>query len=251
MMNINKRDKNIEIPQIDITELESIVNTGVKTKVSFIAYLKECFKELGFKNIFHDKNGLIVIGLVGILMLIFSMASISEETIQSLYKFTFVISPILYLSVVWFSFYNSRAKGAFDIEMTCKYNLYQLSALRMFSFSVVSIIINTFSIMIIGTLFKHVDVIRMIILSITGLFLFSTVFLYSLMRFRWKNAKFLVIATWIIGNVFFSSTNYSLYLQFLMKAPIYIHLGISILCGIMYIKNLNNLINFRRKKGEI
>lgn len=250
-MDINKKNINIEIPQMDFGELESIVNTGVKPKISFLSYLKSCFKELGFKNIFHDKNELIVIGVVGFLLLIISMSNLDYGNTEFLYKFIFIVSPILYLSVVVFSFYNSKEKGAFDIEMTCKYNLYQLAALRMFSFSVFSILINTFSIVIIGVLFKQVDAIRMIIISITGLFLFSTVFLYSLVKVKWKSAKYIVIATWVSINIILRSTNYDGYMYFLMKAPLYIHLGISIICGILYVKNLNKLINYRRNKGEI
>lgn len=250
-MNVNKKDMNIEIPDMDFRELESIVNMGVKPKIVFISYLKRCFKELGFKNIFHDKNELIVIGVVGIILLLVSMVNLADANLQTLYKFTFIVSPILYLSVVVFSFYNSKEKGAFEIEMTCKYNVYQLAALRMFCFSVVSILINTFSIVIIGVLLKEVDVMRMIIVSITGLFMFSTVFLYSLIKFKWRLAKYLVVAAWLSINLILSRIDYGAYIQFLMKAPLYIHLVISIICGFLYVKNLTELINFRRKKGEI
>lgn len=48
-MNKNKEDMAIEIPQMDFGEIETIVNTGVRSKVSFLRYLKRCYRELGFK----------------------------------------------------------------------------------------------------------------------------------------------------------------------------------------------------------
>lgn len=250
-MGNTKKNIDIEIPDIDLGDLESIVNTGVKPKISFFTYLKTCFKELGFKNIFHDKNELIIITLVAILLIIAPISNLLYANINSLYKFIFIISPILYLSSVIFSFYNSKEKGAFDIEMTCKYNLYQLSAIRMFFFSLVSMLINTGLIVVVGGVFKQIDIIRMIIISITSILIFSTLLLYSLVKIKYKSFKYILIILWISINIFLSSIDYDGYIYFLMKAPLYIHLFISILCGILYVRNLNRLINYRQNKGEI
>ena len=161
------------------------------------------------------------------------------------------MSPIMYLVAVLFSFYNSKEKGAFDIEMTCKYNLYQLSALRMFIFSLAGILINTLSIIIIWFIGRQIDVIRMIVISITGLFLFSVIFLYSLLKLKLTVSKYFVVSSWIIINLFLSKSNNEAYKEFLIKAPLLIHLIISGICIVLYIKNLNKLINYRYKKGEI
>lgn len=250
-MNNNKKKIDIVIPEIDLEDIESIVSKGIKPKISFITYLKESFKELGFNNIFHDKAELTIIILVGIILLLIPMANLGNLDISDLYKFTFIVSPMIYLSAVIFSFYNSKEKGAFDIEMTCKYNLYQLSALRMFVFSIASIIINTFSIIIIGVISRNIDVIRMIIISIAGLFIFSTIFLYSLLNLKWSFSKYFVIGGWLCINILLSKMDNKIYEEFLIKAPLYIHLIISGICMILYIKNLNKLISYRRKKGEI
>lgn len=246
-----EKDMDRNIPYMDFGELESIVNAGVKKRTSFIGYLSSSFKELGIRNIFHDKNELIVIGLIGIAVMIFSLYNIRRESMKSMYTFVFSVSPVLYFSVVAFSFYNSKEKGAFDLEMTCKYNLFQLTALRMFTFSIANIIINSFIVIGFWTFNKQLDVVRLIIISITGIFLFSTVFLYSLLKLRWMAAKYLVMVAWIGINMGLSNIESSLYLKFLMKAPIYIHLFISIICGVLYIRNLIKLISYRRKKGEI
>lgn len=248
---MDSNEKMINIPEIDFDEIDSIVNKGVKPKISFLQYIFNCFKEIGFKNIFHDKTELAIIFLSGIAMFIPLIISFSNSDMQVLYKFIFIMSPIIYLLAVLFSFYNSKEKGAFDIEMTCKYNLYQLSALRMFIFSLAGIIINTLSIIIVWCSGREIDVIRMIVISITGLFMFSIIFLYSLLKLKFTISKYFVISAWIIINLFLSKSTSGMYQEFLIKAPLFIHILISSVCIVLYIKNLNKLINYRRKKGEI
>ena len=250
-MDNKKKEMNIDVPDIDFEKIDSIVNKGVKSKISFIRYLINCFKELGFRNIFHDKTELVIIFLICILTLLPFMINLNNLNIQGLYQFTFGMSPIMYLVAVLFSFYNSKEKGAFDIEMTCKYNLYQLSALRMCIFSLAGILINTLSIIIIWFIGRQIDVIRMIVISITGLFLFSVIFLYSLLKLKLTVSKYFVVSSWIIINLFLSKSNNEAYKEFLIKAPLLIHLIISGICIVLYIKNLNKLINYRYKKGEI
>ena len=250
-MDSKEKEINIDIPEINFEQIDSIVNKGIKPKISFIRYLRNCFKELGFRNIFHDKTELAIIFLIGIVMILFFMTNLDDPSIQALYEFTFIMSPIMYLTAVLFSFYNSKEKGAFDIEMTCKYNLYQLSAIRMFIFSLAGILINTLSIIIIWFIGRQIDVIRMIVISITGLFLFSIIFLYSLLKLKFTISKYFVISAWIVINLLLSNSNNVVYQEFLIKAPLFIHLIISSICIVLYIKNLNKLINYRRKKGEI
>lgn len=246
--NIPDMDFEIEVPELDLGELDEILKEGVKPKISFFSYLKNAFKELGFRNIFHDKSELGVIFLSGAFISFFSMMNLSNGDIENIYKFIFIVSPILYLSVVLFSFYNSKARGVFQLEMTCKYNLYQISALRMFIFSVGSILLNTVVILFMSMINKEVNASRMIILSITGLFLFSIVFLYSLIKFKSMFSKVFIIFGWILGNLLLSSGNETYYLKFLMEVPMYIHIIISLVCIVLYVKSLKELINYRYKK---
>lgn len=242
---------NIKIPDLDFNDMEKIINSGVRRKTSFLKYLRDAYKELGFRNIFHDKNELIFIVMITLVILWLSLVSFIDSNVVESYKLIFVTSPILYLVASVFSFYNSKEKGAFEIEMVCKYNLYQLSAIRMFIFSILTAVLNTLMILAGSLVNKDINIIRLICISITGLFLFSTIFLYSLITFKSRVIKMSVIAGWILVNLFFSSFNSGIYNEFLTKVPIYIHIVITVVCIALYIKNLNKLINFRRKKGEI
>ncbi len=241
---------NIRIPDLDFNDMENIINLGMRKKTSFLKYLKNIYKELGFRSIFHDKNELFII-IITFIILSLTLPSYFERNIEDTYKFVFLIAPILYLITSIFSFYNSKENGAFEIEMTCKYNLYQLSAIRMFIFSILTAVLNTIIIFISSLFNNELDVVRLVCISITGLFLFSTIFLYSLIAFRSRVIKSFIIAGWIVVNLFLSNLNSSIYNEFLTRAPIYMHIIITAICIALYIRNLNKLINFRREKGEI
>lgn len=129
-MDIDKT--NINVPILEPYELESIINCGIKSKSSFLSYLYNSYKYLGIKNIFHDIKELIFVVLMVILFYFFSMCISINENIDSLYKLTFTISPIFYLVTTIFSYLNSKQNGVFQLEMTCKYNLYQLQVYLYF-----------------------------------------------------------------------------------------------------------------------
>lgn len=245
------KDEDIEVPSIDSSDIQEIVDLGVSPKKSFFNFLIDIYKELGFRNIFHDKNELIFIILIGIVIMGLSLSNIAENNIKDIYKATFITSPIIYIFTSVFSFYNSKEKGAFEIEMTCKYNLYQMIAIRMFIFSVLTAVMNTFIILFLAFFYKYIDIFRLICISIIGLFLFSSVSIYLLITFKNRFLKYLSIGGWMILNILFSSKNGSAYNDFLLKAPLYMHFIITTVCGFLYINNLNKFINFRREKGEI
>lgn len=231
-------------------DLEDIVDKGVRKKVSFINYLIDTVKKIGLKNIFHDKVELLIIIASAVLLYIVCFFNANGGDKYYLYKAAFMMSPLMYGCVVFFSFYNSMEKGAFELEMTCKFNLYQISALRMFFFSIICMIINTATIIILWLSGNHIAVIRTVIISAAGLFFFASVFLYLLIKLRWRISRYF-IAVWIMLNVFMSCFAEDIYIDFLLKVPLYIHIIISAVCAVLYIRNLNVLINYRRRKGEI
>ena len=241
--------ENLEIPDIDSGEINEILDKGVVKRESFYTFLKRCIGELGVNNIFHDRKELIVIAIIGIIILSLSIRIIGVGNINSAYSFIFIASPVIYLSMSIFSFYNSLEKGAFELEMTCKYDLYQLSAIRMFIFSIASIILNTGIIIVYWLLNREIDFLRLLIISVTGLLIFSVIFLYSIINLKGRFIKFAVIGIWFVGNILLSMVRSNIYIEILKNIPIYIHVGVCVICIGLYIKKLKNLV-VNRKKGR-
>lgn len=249
VQNIDEISDMVDMSEIDI---DGIIESGVKTKKSFLTYLKDMIVEIGLKNIFHDRNEVVFISLLVIATIMFSMFAIASNSsdIATIYRFIFIVSPILYIVILLFSFFNTKQKGTFELEMICKYNLYQMLALRMFIFSIISTIMNTVIILLVFMWKQEIDVLRAICISITGLFLFSSVFIYIAVATKKSISKFLLVGGWVVINIGFYFISNSIYDAFLMELPVYIHLIVTLICVIFYIKNLNIFINFRSERGS-
>lgn len=243
-------------PRFDFidSEIETIVQRGVKPRVSFLGHIKDMYSQLGVRNIFHDMSEIIFIVLIGIVF--FTLALVvtindNSVTIQQIYSFIFVVSPLLYLSISLFSFFNTIQKKTFEIEMTCKYNIYQISALRMLIFSIVSILINTIILFIFFYSSKEIDVLRVLIISISSLFLFSSIFLYAIVNISASLTKYFITLGWISANIILNTYKIDFYNKLLMEVPMFVHILITMICTAVYLKNLKRLINFKNIKGEI
>ena len=88
--------------------MEEIVNKGVKEKKSFIRYLIDVFREIGVKNIFHDKVELFFMSAIGITTILFTLTMIfKNNNNEYIYSSIFMIAPIFYLILSLFSFFNA------------------------------------------------------------------------------------------------------------------------------------------------
>lgn len=235
----------VDIPDMKFSELNIIIDKGVKERKSFFRELKEIFQKVGFHNVFHDKLHLSIIYLSISIPFLILLSGFSISSMRTFYEFVFTMPPIIALIGVLFSFYNSKENRVFDIEMTCKFNLYKISALRIFIFSLVSILISITGVVYIYINDNPIDVVRVSVLAVLGVFSFLTMFLYSLFELKGVLAKYFALVSWLIINFLLSISRNRFYENFLITAPIYVHLIISIVCIGLYIKALRKLINYK------
>lgn len=253
---MDKYESYIDFPNDDVikVQISSIVSKGLKPRQSFLSYLKNMYKLIGIKNLFHDITEIVFVVLIMLSILVFiTISSKSSRNIDngSIYSFIFMFSPILYLAVSLISFINTKQKGTFEIEMTCKYNVYQLAAFRMLVFSVLCIIFNVSVLFLVSALYKQIDFLQAFMISVTSLFLFSTIFLYVNINIDSKVIKYFVLLGWVIMNLGVSIFSKEIYPMFLNKIPFYVYLSVTVMCLCAYINNLKKLITFNNIKGVI
>lgn len=243
--------EDINIPDF---EIEEIVNEGIEEKESFFKYLKRMKNTLGLNIIFIDKLELIILGVVLTLALTligynFDLSSVNR--IKEFYGITFLFSPIIYLSMSLYGLVKSKENNMMEIEITCKYNIYQIATFRIFVFSIIGALINVFVIGLISLLGKNIGFVRLSIISISGVFLFSSIMLFIITKAKWKLGKYIYIVLWIGINLWISFFSNKIGNLIFLNMPIWIHFFIAIGAIVIYIKNLKNLINLRRDKGDI
>lgn len=230
-------------------QIEQIVAGGVKQKKTFWGYLKSMMQQVGIKNLFSDRLALGFILLTAITL--FSIFLIGQEPMKpdSLYAYIFLMSPVLFLTFSIYTYMNKAQNATYEVEMSCKYNVYQVIAFRMLVFSVISIVLNTIAIAFIAMVYEDIHFIRAFMISITALFIFSILFLYALMKRRSMPIVVMTVAGWTLGNLLLRKVDNKLYGDILVQMPIFVYAIVLIGCIYVYMKYVNKLIHFKQTEG--
>ncbi|MBX4265874.1 hypothetical protein [Clostridium estertheticum] len=253
---MDKHESYIDFPNDDEieSEINSIIAKGLKPQQSFYFYVKSMYKQIGIKNLFHDITEIVFLVLIVLSILIFiavsSRISVNIDN-GNIYSFIFIFSPILYLTISLLSFINTKQKNTFEIEMTCKYNIYQLAAFRMLVFSAFCIVLNVSTLYLVSSLYNRIDFLQALMISVTSLFLFSTIFLYLILKVYSKVTKYFVLMGWVIMNLGASIFSSEFYTMFLNKIPFYVYLTVTVICLYAFIYSLKKLITFNNIGGMI
>ncbi|MGL5694421.1 MAG: hypothetical protein ACRCXA_10100 [Peptostreptococcaceae bacterium] len=239
---------NIEMPDdLDIkNQINIILDNGLPSKQSFYMYIKDMYKTIGLKNLFHDLSELIFIGVLVVSILAFSTYMIFRNEFVSterIYSFIFMISPLFYLATNLFSYMNMKDNNTYEMEMICKFNLYQVASLRMLVFSVISIVLNT---IVVVALYERINVFRGMMISFTSIFLFSVLLLYLILKTRSYIAKGLVIVGWIMCNGTLMRWSEVRYFKFLESLPVFVYFVVTTVSVIIYIRNIQIVSSYKK-----
>jgi hypothetical protein len=229
------------------SEITKIVSTGLKPKESFYVYLKRLYKQIGLRNLLPNRWEEFLIILSVFCVMIYLPLSVTENKhfeVNDFYAVTFLLSPLLFMTLSVYHFASKIQAVTYEVEMVCKYNLYQIAAFRMLMFSIIAIIANVFSILSIFLMNDGIPFFRAFMISITSLFLFSIIFLFAYMKKQSGLVIAFVVSGWVAVNVGFSFINKEIYESILMNVPIFVYLivlGVSIAIYFNYLRKLMNL----------
>lgn len=232
-------------------QINSIVEKGIVEKESFYKHIKNMYQSIGFKNLFHDMSELIFIGVLSLSILILMAINVTRNIYmdkEKIYTFIFIISPLFYFITNVFSYINMKENNTYQIEMVCKYNVFQISSLRILVFSTTCILANIIMLIVIS---KKILFLKGIMISITSLFLFSTVFLFFMLKIRNMIMKWVVITGWIVLNGTLYIMNVDIYNRIIMNTPTYVYAIVSASCIYLYLKNIKSLLLYKNLSLEI
>ncbi|QAA33003.1 hypothetical protein [Clostridium manihotivorum] len=236
-------------------DIDVILDKGLKGKQGFFSYLNSVRKELGIRYIFNDKSELAFITILLVLACGFfglQLSSISSTNLNFIYRlkaFTIGTAPIIYFAICSYGFISSKINRVYELQATCKYNFYNLTAIRMFIFSIASMLVNTVVISFMYLIKRNFNAIEIILLSITSLFIFSALYILTLTRLKGNNYKYILMALWLITAVVAGFQFDSKFMKTLDNISWYIHLIITFIAASIYMKSLRHLMKV--KKGEI
>lgn len=230
-------------------QIDNIVTAGVKQKQNFLSYLKSMVQQVGLRHIFSDRLEITFITLIVTIMIGLIVFLPYHSEIHDMYGYIFLLSPILFLVLSIFTYVRKTQNHMYDVEMACKFNVYQIIAFRMLVFSVFSIVLNTIAVAFIAIRYEEFQFMRAFLLSISALFLFSNLLLFALMKRRTTVIVAGIVIGWIIGNLVFQLANVQLYNDLLMKTPIVVNAVVVLVIVFMYVQYLKKLIQFKQTEG--
>ncbi|MCP3774509.1 hypothetical protein NLX71_14505 [Paenibacillus sp. MZ04-78.2] len=229
------------------SEIKQIVSAAAEHKDSFLSHLKAMYRQVGLGPLFSDRAELTFLLLAGIALisLVFWGPQPGQSQAHEMYSLVFTTSPVLFLVLSVYTYVNKIRNATYEVEMACKYNVYQVIAFRMLAFSVVSILVNAVMIFLIVMTYEDIQFIRAFMISVTALFAYSILFLYAMIKRRSAVVAALLVAGWMAGNLALRYTGSRLYIDMLLHLPTYVY-GV-VLLGTLYgyLKHLNKLIYYK------
>lgn len=243
-------DSNIRI------QINTILDQSLPTRKTFFGFLREMHSQLGWRYIFRNYLDLGIISAlflfyVGVFIFITDNHFFEPlpETHAGLYAYLFVTAPLLYGSFSVISILDKQK--TFDVEMVCKYNVYQVAAYRMLVFGFVSIVANMIQILIVSSFLHHFNPVLGIMVSLTSLLIFAIAFLYITNRSVSKIRQALVITLWVLLNLCMTIWNRAIYEQILVRIPFAIYALVILMSGILYLKSTKQLTAIQRRDFHV
>ncbi len=205
-------------------QISHILQKSLPTQKSFFNEMKSLFQQVGWQYLLPNRNEWIftIVAIVALSVFMFVTVNTKNELSESHYAVLFMFSPFLFASLSLYSFIEKRESATFELEMTTKFTVFQLIAIRMLTYSGLAIFVNT-SVVIVLVNRLQFDFLHVWLLSLAGLFLFAAGLLLVMKTGNLLLKTITYICVWISLNgvlVFFAK---STYVQFISTLPTFIY----------------------------
>lgn len=232
-------------------QIEKIVDRGLKRNLSFYAYLKQMYRQIGFKYLFSDRSEFVfsLLTVITFLCVYVFIAQPSQHQLQSLYGFIYMCSPVLFLVLSLYTYIYKIMNNTIEVEITYKYSMYQIIGFRMLIYSVIAILFNALLIFSLSVFYAEVQFFRAFMISNTGLFTFSVFHLYSMKKRRSATMAGFMIAGWILANLIFMVADHQLYRDILVNMPLFVYVIVLAVVFYFNFKSLKGLFIPKHAKG--
>lgn len=221
-----KSHENIPYPSEEEIQkqIALIVNKSLPTKKSIIAELQGFYSQVGWRHLLPNRNEWIFtsITLLSILLFIWLSTSNQVKTTPSYFALLFMLSPFVFASTSYFSFYDKKKNQTYELEMTTKYTVFQLIGLRMLLFSALAIGCNTSLSLWLSHLLNF-EFLRIWLLSLSGLFVFATGLLAVLRTGQVARKMIGYVISWFLSNSCLMIFADTYYLGILVQLPMVIY----------------------------
>lgn len=232
--------------EMDI-EIECILSKGLKTPKSLWQYLREIGRALGFRYVFLEMTLAFIISFVAI-MGFFILFPLSR--VQYVYAALFALAPAFFIFIVLFTEFLERMNGMYELKMSLKYTLNQVTAFRIMCFALFGILLFTLVSIYFNYLTPAYGFIKCLSISLCALFRCSFETLFMMRRFHWNRMYMTGLLLWIalgLSPVWIFGDQWEL---FLSNMPSVIVIFIAVTSFVLFLAEIKQMMNPNKRKGE-
>lgn len=177
-MNItpNERDKAVE----------AILREGLTRPVSTPTFLLNIYRNLGFRVIFRGAlPGIMLSCLIAVAYIVLvGMQSELMNMSRNYYTLLFLFSPALFMGLTLSTEAIERVDGLYELKMTCRYTIRQITAFRLLCFSLVGTIFAVVGSLIFYSVTEAGYLLQLLSLALSSVFLCTLLIIYTMRRLR-------------------------------------------------------------------
>lgn len=221
-----------------------ICDKGIKKHETAFSFIKNMTTALGFKTIFYGMYDVIFIAFSvtaavygAVFYPLINIPNNEEKIIFS----TLLTAPLLFALLFILSFLKEKSSDTFNVKMACKYTVYHLLSYRMFVFSLLSVITNTFYLALVAVKFK-INVVTVLSVSLSELFVFSAILTVLLTKLTPMKSILTLTSIWCAVNVLFYVISKTYFTEFIKAVPIIVWALILSVSAVIYLKKLPQII---------
>jgi len=186
---------NIDMPSFEEKEraIEYILSEGLTKPKSLWRHLYEMYRALGFQYLFLNTAQPVIIS-VALMFGFIALFPLSPE--KYINTVLFASAPVFFISVVLLTETAERISGMYELKMTVKYTIRQITAFRLVSFSLTGTVLCTVT----GLYCRFSDgyhFLRAYSISLCALFLCSFLSMFIMRHFHWKWIHTTPLLLWI------------------------------------------------------
>lgn len=219
-----------------------ILDKGLSQKKNNHIKIPELMGKIGIRNLFWGTWDCIFLALIGGITLatVFILPFVMYKQILPIGLFLF--SPAIYGLLHFLTIWKEKQVGLYEIKMTCRYSLKELTAVRMAFFGGASVLSDVLFVLILK---RQPDVFlsffQMIGVSLSALFLYGTATLLSLSYARYSK-QWIVPVVWCsvcISPVLFHVD----VMEVLMQIPSAVALAVAFLTALLFFVRLEHYVS--------
>ncbi len=225
--------------------IENILSKGLSTPKSLWGYLCEIYRALGIRYIFLDTGLAIIMTIIATIGFI-RLYPLSLE--QYPYAMLFALAPVFFLFVVLFAETIERVSGLYELKMTCKYTVQQITAFRVLCFSLMGAVFCAFTSLYFSRLPVAYDFFRAFSLSLCALFLCSFLTIFIIRRFSQNWIYFTAMLLWMAIGFLPVRVFGQWWELFFSQIPVTVTVFVAVIACALFFMEIKNLMKIRKRK---